>query len=230
MTRASRPQATSKASLRLAIAAMVPGLMLMVACPACATNFFDREIMELVQDHRSDDLDHLMKALSSEWNKENFFLASLAAAAYGDETCFRAAQECLKSITLSEAVVSPLKYVTNRKRPTGDHSRSNSSFPSSHAATSFAAASAVGHTYPKARIPAYTIATLIAYSRVYNQRHHPTDVIAGAAIGVLSARASRAYLSRLHVDRKGLAARLPLGLDLDSDGRGLLRLYITVKF
>lgn len=195
-----------------------------------AVNAFDREIMEIVRDNRSDDLDHLMKTVSKEWNRENFILVALPVAAWGDETSFRAAEECFKAMILSEAVVSPLKYATNRRRPSGTHSRSNSSFPSSHAASSFAAASSIGHAYPNAKVPAYLIASLIAYSRVYNQRHYPTDVIAGACTGVLSARASRAYLPWLHLDRQELTRRLPFQVMVDSDGRGLLRLYISRNF
>jgi hypothetical protein len=211
------------------VAVILAGSCLLAPAPLRATNAFDREILELIERNQSDGLDHLMGTLSREWNRENFFIATLAAAAYGDETCFRAAEECFKSITLAEAAVSPLKYATNRDRPTGTHSRSDSSFPSSHAATSFAAASAVGHAYPRLKLPAYTLAALIAYSRVYNQRHYPTDVIAGACIGVVAARVSRAYLSWLHVDRDSLAARLPFRLSIDSDGRGLLMIYITAN-
>jgi membrane-associated phospholipid phosphatase len=171
-----------------------------------------------------------MNNLSAEWNKENFLLAAMPVAVWGDDRAFRAAEECYKSMAISESVVSVLKYATNRRRPSGTHSRSNSSFPSSHASTSFAAAAAIGSAYPKARIPAYLIASLIAYSRVYNQRHYPTDVLAGAAIGVLSARASRAYLAWLHVDRAELADRIPFRVTVDSNGRGLLRLYFSRKF
>jgi undecaprenyl-diphosphatase len=58
------------------------------------------------------------------------------------------------------------------------------SFPSGHAATSFACAVVLAHYAPRLRGPFYALAALIALSRVYNGMHYPTDVIAGSACGV----------------------------------------------
>ncbi len=57
------------------------------------------------------------------------------------------------------------------------------SFPSGHAATSFAAATVLSAYVPRGRVAFYTLATLIAVSRLYNGVHYPTDVIAGAVLG-----------------------------------------------
>lgn len=59
------------------------------------------------------------------------------------------------------------------------------SFPSGHTAASFASASAMyltGCVYWK---PAAVLAVVIAFSRLYLYVHFPTDVIAGAAIGII---------------------------------------------
>jgi len=213
--------------LSLGLAVLVAALAAALHAPAGATNAFDREVLEFVREHRSNDLDHLMNALSNEWSRQNLVLASLAVAAWGDDRSFLAAQECIKSVALSEAAVSPLKYAVNRRRPTGTHSRTNSSFPSSHAATGFAAAATIGHLYPDAKIPAYAVATLVACSRVYNQRHYATDVLAGACIGVAAARISRAYLGRLQIDRRDVTSRLPFRVMADAGGRGPVRIYLT---
>jgi undecaprenyl-diphosphatase len=61
------------------------------------------------------------------------------------------------------------------------------SFPSGHAATSFACATVLSHYAPRLRVPLFALATLIAFSRVYNGMHYPTDVLAGALLGVLTA-------------------------------------------
>jgi membrane-associated phospholipid phosphatase len=209
------------------VVALVVVLVAALPAPASATNAFDREIFEFVRDHRSNGLDHLMKTASDEWSRQNMVLAFAAVAAWGDDRSFLAAQECIKSVALSEGVVTPLKYAVDRKRPTGTHSRTNASFPSSHAATGFAVAATIGDIYPEFKWPAYALASLVASSRVYNQRHYATDVLAGACIGVAAARASKAYLGRLRVDRRGVAARLPLRVAADSDGRGLVRIYLT---
>ena len=61
------------------------------------------------------------------------------------------------------------------------------SFPSGHAASSFVAAVALFQFYKKSGITAITLATLIAFSRVYLFMHWPTDVLAGALLGTLIA-------------------------------------------
>lgn len=59
------------------------------------------------------------------------------------------------------------------------------SFISNHAANTFNLASFTSSLFPPAAIPLYSFATLIAYSRVYNGVHFPTDVIAGGILGFL---------------------------------------------
>jgi undecaprenyl-diphosphatase len=61
------------------------------------------------------------------------------------------------------------------------------SFPSGHAATSFACATVLSAFAPRWRVPFFLLATLIALSRLYNGVHYPTDVVAGALLGVLTA-------------------------------------------
>jgi membrane-associated phospholipid phosphatase len=57
------------------------------------------------------------------------------------------------------------------------------SFPSGHATTAIAGAMAVSRVWPEARGVWWTLALLIAYSRIYLGHHYPTDVIAGAVLG-----------------------------------------------
>jgi undecaprenyl-diphosphatase len=82
------------------------------------------------------------------------------------------------------------KQIIHRHRPfehqLGPPSTTHS-FPSGHAATSFACATVLAHYLPRLRIPFFALATLIALSRIYNGMHYPTDVLAGAVLGVLTA-------------------------------------------
>jgi membrane-associated phospholipid phosphatase len=57
--------------------------------------------------------------------------------------------------------------------------------PSGHAIDAFAIAMAVGALWPRARPVLWTYAVLIAVSRVVLTAHFPSDVIAGAVIGVV---------------------------------------------
>ncbi len=59
------------------------------------------------------------------------------------------------------------------------------SFPSGHTLSSFAAATVIMKANRKMGIAAYILASLIGFSRLYLYVHFPTDVLAGAVIGVL---------------------------------------------
>jgi undecaprenyl-diphosphatase len=65
------------------------------------------------------------------------------------------------------------------------------SFPSGHAATSFAAATVLSLARPRWAPAFYLLAVAIGFSRVYVGVHYPLDIVGGAALGVLVATALR---------------------------------------
>ncbi len=71
------------------------------------------------------------------------------------------------------------------------HVPGNPSFPSGHAATSFACAATLAWLTPLSPVALYVLAALIAFSRVYVGVHYPLDVIGGAALGLGVATALR---------------------------------------
>ena len=88
-----------------------------------------------------------------------------------------------ESLVLTEGVTYGLKYTVNERRPNGG----TKSFPSAHTSISFSAAEFMRKRYGwEYGIPAYAAASFVAYSRVESREHYPHDVIAGAAIGILS--------------------------------------------
>ena len=111
---------------------------------------------------------------------------ALPAAAAGLTLGFRDGQGTLelgKSLALSLGVTYGLKFTIDEKRPNGD----NQSFPSAHASISFTSADFIRNRYGwDYGIPAYVVATFVAYSRVESKQHYTHDVIAGAAIGIVS--------------------------------------------
>lgn len=69
------------------------------------------------------------------------------------------------------------------------------SFPSAHAITAFALAFAVSAVWPRAWAAMIVYALLIGASRLVLLAHHPSDVVAGALIGVVGAMAVRYWFA-----------------------------------
>lgn len=63
------------------------------------------------------------------------------------------------------------------------------SFPSGHSQVSFVSATVIYNHNKKWGIAAYVLAILIAFSRLYLYVHFPTDVLAGALIGIAAGAA-----------------------------------------
>jgi membrane-associated phospholipid phosphatase len=73
------------------------------------------------------------------------------------------------------------------------------SFPSGHAITAFALAFAVAAVWPRARVVMIVYAFVIALTRLVLLAHHPSDVVAGALIGVIGAMFVRYWFSARHL-------------------------------
>lgn len=75
------------------------------------------------------------------------------------------------------------------------------SFPSGHAGSSFAAATAICMTQKgsRARWLALLFAVLMGFSRLYIGIHYPTDVICGALTGALCGAASHYLVNQVRV-------------------------------
>ena len=103
---------------------------------------------------------------------------------------WRAAMETvLRAYALNTAV----KLLVRRRRPclpglpALTRTPTRMSFPSAHAATSFAGARAYRRLGLPA-VPLYALAAAMAASRVVLRVHHLSDVLAGAVLGTLIAR------------------------------------------
>lgn len=110
------------------------------------------------------------------------------------------------SLLINSIVTDQLKISLQRYRPdSGDPYNTfdwrkgpklNKSFPSAHTSNAFTTATVFATQYKTTKwVPpiAYTLASLVGLSRIYDNAHWASDVLAGAAVGFLSAKAMNSF-------------------------------------
>jgi membrane-associated phospholipid phosphatase len=101
--------------------------------------------------------------------------------------------DLMEAQLLSDGIVEGLKVLARRPRPLNSDGTPNSaktfSFPSGHAAVTFASATVLQqHLGWKAAVPTYLVASYVAISRLHDNRHYLSDVVFGAATGIIVGR------------------------------------------
>ncbi len=93
--------------------------------------------------------------------------------------------DLIRAQIVSQSLTQGIKFTTTRRRPDG----TSLSLPSGHTSSAFATATVLqSHFGWKAGLPAYAVAAWVGASRVQMKRHYVSDVIAGAAIGLVAGR------------------------------------------
>jgi len=123
----------------------------------------------------------------------------------GDRRLAGAGVRMLAAHSLATGLKSFVKHRVDRTRPSvlveegrydmgAGTSREHdyTSFPSGHTAGAVAAAAAYAHVYPEHRAAAYAAAGAVALMQIPRCKHYPSDVGAGAAIGLAAAGAAGA--------------------------------------
>lgn len=99
--------------------------------------------------------------------------------------------ELARAQIINTVLTQGLKISVGRRRPDG----SRFSFPSGHASATFATAAVLERRFGwRVGAPAYALGAYVGASRLQENRHYLSDVLFGAAIGIVSGRAATARL------------------------------------
>jgi len=109
-----------------------------------------------------------------------------------------------------------LKHIFRVERPNADPLHKtyfdefqDDAFPSGHSMSAFATATIISSTYPAAAPFAYGVASLVGLSVMKRGWHWPSDVLAGAALGVVIGRVSlRVRTRRVALTTNGVAVEI----------------------
>lgn len=103
-------------------------------------------------------------------------------------------RDFVRALVVTQSFTFLLKYAVGRQRPDGSD---NSSFPSGHASGTFAMATVLQRHYGwKAGALAYAIASYVAASRLSESKHYLSDVVFGAALGIMAGRTVTVEIAR----------------------------------
>ena len=140
--------------------------------------------------------DSLMPFITDKWNfTAPPALLSLYLILFRPRRDLLLATSAVAVVLLADATTQIFKDLVQRIRPChvfqqvqllqGAVCTGSFSFPSNHASNIFALAAFTSYNYRRLAIPSFLFAILVGYSRIYLTAHYPTDVLAGAAWGML---------------------------------------------
>jgi undecaprenyl-diphosphatase len=152
---------------------------------------FDQALIDLTPAFEHPVLTSVFVVLSAWWVKGPLLVALGLGCDVWRRRAPLAFLAAIGATVVASLLVGSLKDLFDRARPPEADPGlgslvaipTNPSFPSGHAATAFAAATAIAILSPRVRPYALGIAAAVALSRVYLRVHFPLDVAAGAALG-----------------------------------------------
>ncbi len=140
-------------------------------------------------------LDYLMPLISRKWYLLAIVVAFISAMK-DRKKGIMVFVLCLIAAAVADGGGNVLKHLIARPRPclvlesvrlVGSGCGGSFALPSNHALIAFSVAAVFSHYFRKAAVPMFMIAVLVALSRVYMGVHYPSDVLAGAVLGGVTA-------------------------------------------
>lgn len=161
----------------------------------------DESLQEELQAHRTEGKDDVARVFKRMGEPVVYVVPVLGALAAGvileDDRVTRASGRIAAGLLTAGIVTNLLKPAIGRRRPTGnddafafDPFSNRDSWPSGHTAMAFALATSLGDElhFTPATVLLYGAAGLTSWSRLNDNRHWGSDVVAGALVGITSAK------------------------------------------
>lgn len=161
----------------------------------------DQSVKDFFQSHKNKTETYISKHFLEGFGAEHSFIVMSGIFTYGliagNEKYKSTALLALESFCLASLVTRIPKTLAGRERPDDwqndgpyrfNGPLGGNSFPSGHTTASFAVASVIATQFRDSKwipVTAYTVAGLAGLSRIYDNKHWLTDVVAGATVGTL---------------------------------------------
>jgi membrane-associated phospholipid phosphatase len=192
--------------------------LLVGGAAAGASSFFDEDVRDTVTDQFA--WSETFETAGGPLYSAVFVAGMFTAGRFAHGGRFRAmTYDMLDAAVVSAAYCSVLKVAVGRERPNGQDDKS---FPSGHTANAFALAAVAERHYGwKVGAPAYALAALMGASRVNEDKHWLSDVVAGATLGYIVGRSVTRVNGRPLDDRARRRAALSVSPILARHARGV---------
>ena len=157
---------------------------------------YDERLAAEIQERRSPATDRLSTVTTSFGTTQAFAISAVligSGVVFKDANVTSMGREAIEASIFTGLIAAVAKRAFGRQRPIDANDEtvflfgsSNQSFPSGHTTEAFTVASVIAARSSGWVVPtlAYTVASLVAYDRLNDRAHFPSDVVAGAALGI----------------------------------------------
>ena len=164
--------------------------------------FADAAVQKSTQSHQTqflDDLTKVVEPFGAQYSWAVIGAYALVGFAFHDTNARDIAFDSIIASVLASGIITPsMKFMVGRARPNQDlgvlsfhpFQSGYTSFPSGHTTQAFAVASVISAHSDELWVSAaaYTLASLVAFARIYHNAHWTSDTAAGALIGMAVGR------------------------------------------